>query len=60
MIRVALRRLARWYLLYSWRNSLKHGDWMRFNHYGATGNPNHGPYSWVEDDYPSLTRDNRS
>lgn len=52
MIRVALRRLARWYLLASWRASLSPGDRLRFDHFGATGNRDHGPFSWVEDDRP--------
>lgn len=51
MIRRALRRLARWYLLESWRAGLTKDDRLRFDHFGATGNRNDGPYAWVEDDH---------
>ena len=44
-----LRRLARWYLGWSWMRRLPRGERLRLEHFGATGNPDHEPFQWVID-----------
>ena len=44
----ALRRLARWYLLASWRATLPRRERLLLDEYGATGNPAHHPYQCVD------------
>lgn len=45
-----LRRVARWYLLESWKSRLPYVERVRLEHYGATGNPLHtDPCAWIYD-----------
>jgi hypothetical protein len=43
-----MRRLLRWLLFQNWRASLPYGERVRLDHWGATGNPKHHPFSWAE------------
>lgn len=43
-----LRRLARYYLLRSWRATLPYAEQVRLDHWGATGNPAHHPFAFVD------------
>lgn len=42
-----ISRLARWWLMFQWRRTLTFGERVRLDHWGATGNPKHHPFSWV-------------
>ncbi len=46
-----LRRLARWYLFWYWKNNcITYGEYVRLNYWGATGNEKHHPLIWADFD----------
>lgn len=45
---MSYRKILQWLLFRNWRKGLTRTERIRLDYWGATGNPNHHPFSWAE------------